>query len=363
MFFQQTYLFYFLLFLVPFIGTIILTPLIAKFAIIHRVLDQPGQNKVHLEPKPLLGGVAIFFCFALTVLIFLPLDEKLLSFVLATTVLLLTGLIDDIYNIKPIFKIIGQIIAASIVILSDISLYRFMFDYFSRFHIPDFIVLVLLIGWVVLIINAFNLIDGLDGLAAGTAAIILIAMAISLVITGGNPNIFGVQMVGLGACLGFLIYNFNPAKIFMGDTGSMLLGFALATMHLYTIKYPFSAQLVLGSMFIFAYPALDITYAFFRRIRNKNSVFKGDKNHIHHIILSLGFSMRKSVTIIYLANIIFAAMAVLLLSLEIPTLYILMIGIITAICVFILFIMLIKFSRQNWTGPNEIETEGKYINK
>jgi len=233
-----------------------------------------------------------------------------------------------------------------------------MFDYFSRFYIPDFIVLALLIGWVVLIINAFNLIDGLDGLAAGTAAIIFVAMAISLVITDGNPNILGVQLIGLGACLGFLIFNFNPAKIFMGDTGSMLLGFALATMHLYTIKYPFSAQLVLGSMFIFAYPALDIAYAIFRRIYGKHSLFIGDKGHIHHIILSLGFSVRKTVLIIYLANIVFAMTAVLLLVLEIPAPYIMVIGIITALFVVALFRILLTISKRNG-----IVVEGQYIKK
>lgn len=356
--FQQNYEFYIMLVLIPFVGTIVITPLVSRFAVSHKILDNPGANKLHIEPKPLLGGVAIFLCSALTAFVFLPLDERLFLFALATLILLITGLVDDIYNIKPIFKLIGQTTAASIVILSDISLYRFMIDYFNRYYVPDFIVLALLIGWVVLIINAFNLIDGLDGLAAGTAAIIFFAMAASSIITGGNPNIIGVQLIGLGSCLGFLIYNFNPAKIFLGDTGSMLLGFALAIVHLYTIKYPFSAQLVLGSMFIFAYPAMDIAYTIFRRVYNKYPIFQADKGHIHHVLFSLGLPVRTTVLIIYLANIIFSSIAVLLLVLEIRATYIMVIGIITVLFVLTSFRILLTISKRNG-----IVVEGQNINK
>ena len=154
-----------------------------------------------------------------------------------------------------------------------------------------------------------------------------------------------LQLIGLGACTGFLIFNFNPAKIFLGDTGSMLLGFILATTHLYTIKYPFSAQLVLGSMFIFAYPALDISYTIFRRIYNKVPVFQADQGHIHHVLLSLGFSVRKTVLLIYLANIIFASIAIISLAIDIQTQYVFIIGIITLLLVVFLFKRLLMISR------------------
>ena len=344
---ERSALFYILLFILPFGTTLAATPLIARFALSKNIVDQPGLHKTHIQGKPLLGGVAIFISFAAVLFIFLPLDDKLLSLVLSTVILVITGLLDDIYNIKPLFKLTGQTVAACIVVLWNADLFRFMVDYFAKLYLPGFVVLGLIIGWIVLMVNAFNLIDGMDGLAAGTAAIIFLAMAAILVIEGGRTNILEVQLIGAGACLGFLIFNFNPARIFMGDTGSMLLGFILVTTHLFTIKYPFSAQLVLGSMFIFAYPALDVSYAIYRRIRTRSSIFKADKGHIHHILFSLGFSVRKSVFIIYLANICFAAIAVLLLSLDLSTKILLLIELVTAAFILILFRRLVIISERN----------------
>jgi len=335
-----------MLFAVPLIITIVLTPLLSKYAIKKDIMDKPGAHKNHSKAKPLLGGVAIFVAFAFMLLIFFPTDDKLIALILATLVLVITGLIDDIYDLKPLIKLAGQTIAAAIVVLGNIHLYKVLLDYFNRFMIPDYVVLFLIIGWIVLMINAFNLIDGLDGLAVGTAAIIFLAMAVLSVIESSRSNILGVQLIGLGACLGFLRYNFYPAKIFMGDTGSMLLGFILATTHLYTIKFPFSSQLVLGSMFIFAYPALDIAYAFYRRICNRCSIFHADRGHIHHVLLSLGFSVRKTVLIIYAVNILFAALAIVLLSLQISPRVLLLFWIATICGVTALFIYLLKLSEQ-----------------
>ncbi len=344
---EQNSFYYVLLFTLPLIFAALLTPFISRFALVKNIVDKPGHRKLHLEAKPLLGGLALFISFSATVFIFLPLDDKLYSLVFSTLILVITGLFDDLYNLKPVLKLGGQVLAASIVVLWNAYLFRFMLDYFERFYLPGFFVMFLIIGWVVLMVNAFNLIDGMDGLAAGTAAIIFLAMAALSVIEGGRPNILGVQLVGAGACLGFLIFNFSPAKIFMGDTGSMLLGFILASSHLFVIKYPFSTQLVLGSMFIFAYPALDVSYAIYRRICNKCPIFEADQGHIHHVLLSFGFSVRKTAIIIYLVNIVFASMAVLLLSLDISTRALFVIGVLTAAGVLLLFKHLIQISRHN----------------
>ena len=344
---EQGLFFYVLLFTLPFIGVAVITPQVARFALLKDIVDQPGFHKTHDRAKPLLGGLTIFAFFALVVLIFLPMDEKLVSLVLATVVLVITGLLDDLYDLKPICKIFGQTIAALIVVIGNIDLYRFMVEYFEQFYIPELVVYTLITGWLVLMINAFNLIDGLDGLAAGTAAIIFFAMAVLSVIEGGNPNILGVQLIGAGACLGFLIHNFNPARIFMGDTGSMLLGFILATTHLFTIKYPFSAQLVLGSMFILAYPALDIGYAIYRRIYNRTPIFQADQGHIHHVLLSLGYSVRLTVLMIYGLNIFFGVIAVALLSIDLPTPVLLLLWLATIAFVILLFRKLIAISNKN----------------
>ncbi len=342
--------FYLHLFLISFLGVLIATPLLSKFAKHQNIVDKPGLHKTHSDAKPLLGGLAIFAGFAATLFVFLPVDDKLMSLAVSAIVLVITGLLDDIYNLKPLLKLTGQVISAYIVVAWNADLFRFMLEYFEQFYLPGYVVLGLIIGWVVLMVNAFNLIDGMDGLAAGSAAIIFLAMAALSLIEGGRPNVLGVQLIGAGACLGFLVFNFNPARIFMGDTGSMLLGFILATTHLFTIKFPFSAQLVLGSMFIFAYPALDVSYAIFRRLYYKTPIFSADKGHIHHVLLSLGFSVRKTAVLIYLANIVFAAMAVLLLSLDIPTRVLLVIGILTAAGVLVLFRQLLKISKCNGVG-------------
>ncbi len=339
--------FYVILFIIPFGVSAIATPLLSKFAVKKNIVDNPDSRKIHFQATPLLGGFAIFISFAATLFIFLPLEGKLASLVLSTMILVVTGLLDDIYNIKPVSKLCGQVAAASIVVLWNAYLFRFMLDYFARFYLPGFLVLALIIGWVVLMVNAFNLIDGMDGLAAGTAAIIFMALAAVSLIEGGTPNILGAQLVGAGACLGFLIFNFNPAKIFMGDTGSMLLGFVLATTHLFTIKYPFDAQLVLGSMFIFAYPALDVAYAMYRRLRSGCSLFKADCGHIHHVLLSLGFSVRKTVLIIYGANVVFSVIAVVLLSMDIAAPVMLVLGILTAAGIAVLFKYLTVLSERN----------------
>lgn len=348
----QNYTFFLLVFLISFLLAAIATPLISKVAIKKKILDIPGLHKTHSKPKPLLGGLAIFAGFAITVLIFLDVDEKLLSLVIGTAVLVITGLLDDIYNLKPLIKLAGQTTAAAIVVLGNLFLYRFMLDYFERFYIPNFIVVILIIGWIVLIVNAFNLIDGLDGLAVGTAAIIFLAMIVVSLVTGSLTNVLGVQLIGLGACLGFLIFNFNPSRIFMGDTGSMLLGFILANVHLFTIKYPFDASLVLGSMFIFAYPALDISFAIYRRICNRCSIFKADRGHIHHIFISLGYSVRKTVLLIYAINLVFALMAIILLGLDVPTRLLFVIGVLTALGILFAFKKLLAISEQNGVGTS-----------
>lgn len=346
-------LYYSLLVVLPFIGALVATPLISRFAYKKNIVDQPGLHKIHKKAKPLLGGVAIFFSFAVVLFIFLPLDEKIISLGISTVILVLTGLLDDIYNLKPLLKLTGQTAAASIVVIWNADLFRFMIDYFAGFYLPGAVVLILIIGWIVLMINAFNLIDGIDGLASGTAAIIFLAMAIMSFIKGGNPNIMGVQLIGAGACLGFLVFNFHPAKIFMGDTGSMLLGFILATTHLFTIKYPFSSQLVLGSMFILAYPALDVSYAIYRRLRKGISIFKADKGHIHHVLLTLGFSVPKTVLLIYGFNIIFALMAIVMLTIKLPSLSLFFIWLAAVMGVLIIFILLVQISKKLGVASGE----------
>jgi len=334
-------------------ATALITPPITKLARSKNFIDQPGLHKTHKDSKPLLGGLAIFLGIVLTVSLFSTMSGKLLSILIGAIVLVVTGLLDDIYNLKPLMKLTGQTLAASIVILYNLSYYQLFFDAFERFFVPGWLVIILLIGWIVLMINAINLIDGLDGLAAGTGAIIFIAMAVINLINLGSTNMLIIQFAGAGACLGFLFYNYNPAKIFMGDTGSMLIGFLLATTYLISVNIEFSTSLVLGSIFIFGYPALDTTFAILRRIIRRKSIFHADQSHIHHLLIGLGFSVRKTVGLLYLVNGFFGAMAILMLTMHLSSYVILSIGLVTILFFYVTLKSLSDYCRQRDDAGSE----------
>lgn len=327
--------------------TAILTPVVIRSAIKYDIVDHPGFHKTHTTAKPLLGGLAIYLSFMITFMLFLPFNGKFTSIIIATAILVLTGYYDDVLNIKPLAKLSGQVVAAAVVVFYNYERFFVLNDFFARYGFPTFITLVLIIGWIVLMINAFNLIDGLDGLAVGVGIIILLSMSLNTYLLGGSLNILSLQLICLGACVGFLPYNFNPASQFMGDTGSMLLGFLLSLTFLFAITSPFSSTLVVSSAFIFAYPALDVSYAIYRRLRGRCSILKADRCHIHHVIRSLGFSIRQTVLIIYLINALFAGIGVTLLFLNISAYVMTAIGITTALCALLVFRYLARLSKRN----------------
>lgn len=305
---EITYLYFF----VPLIITLVCTPLIQRLAVRNGVLDHPGERKVHKEPKPLMGGMALYLAFMVGAGLFFPWDRIYFTLI-AITVIFLLGLLDDIYDLNPYHKLAGQIAAAVIMVYFNQSFFSVIPQFLNRYGIPDIFALILVTGWLVFMTNAFNLIDGLDGLAVGIAVITCAALvAISLI--NVNPLGLGLAVILLGATLGFVPYNFQPAKIFLGDAGSMLLGFSLASIYLVKIQTPVSMPLVLGSMCIFLYPVTDVFFAIFRRIKNRTSIFKGDRGHIHHILLSRGLTTRQVVFIIYLFSAFAGVSAVLFLG-------------------------------------------------
>lgn len=323
---------YFLLVAVPLVLAVLTTPLIRISAIRNGFVDQPGYHKEHDVAKPLLGGFAIYASVIISLLIFLPLNGKLTALIISSLVLIVTGLYDDMYNLKPLVKLSGQLVAAAIMILLNISFLTPLINLFAHFYIPEVLTLIGMIAFLVLFINAFNLIDGMDGLSVGVAAILFLGMAVKTIITGGSTNILALQLIGFGACIGFLPYNFNPAKIFMGDTGSMLLGFLLSVTFLFSISAEsFSGSLVLGAIYLFAYPLLDVTFAIYRRFRGQCSIFSADRCHIHHLLLGLGFSVRKTVVVIYFINLIFIGIGLALIFFKADAISILVSGFFTAV--------------------------------
>ncbi len=321
--------YYGILFITAFAATAAVTMPVSRLAHYLDIVDHPGMHKTHDKIIPLLGGLAIFFGIALAMLIYSEVSSRLITILLGMIILVITGLLDDVYDLNPLLKVTGQATAASVVVLFNPGYFYLYTNYFERIGLPGFIAFILIIGWIVLIINAFNLIDGLDGLATGTAAIMFMAMAVLNHISLGSGGMQSLQIMAAGACLGFLIFNYHPARIFMGDTGSMLLGFLLATTYLISLQGSYGGAVVLGSLFIFGYPALDITFAILRRLRHGISIFKADKGHIHHVLLSLGFSVRRTVLLLYLVSILFSVAAVALLSMNLEAIYLIAIGSLT----------------------------------
>lgn len=351
---------YGLMFISSLSATTIITLPVSKLAFKLGIVDHPGLHKTHNEIKPLLGGLAIFLGISLAMLIYSTASTEIITILIAMLIILITGLLDDIYNIKPLQKMFGQTAAAAVVVLLNPDYFYLFVNFFDRLNIPGNFALILIIAWIVLMINAFNLIDGMDGLAAGTAAILFTAMAVINFLNLGNTDMLGLQVIAAGACIGFLFYNFHPARIFMGDTGSMLLGFLLATTYLFSLGGIYGGNLVLGSLFIFGYPVLDVTFAIVRRLRRRTSIFKADKGHIHHILLSLGLSVRKTALIIFLLSIFFSSMAVVLLLVNVGSTILIAIGVMSSVITLAFFRYLTIVSRRNGLDV-DIEPSRKYL--
>ena len=290
---------------VPFLFVLAIIPFIKKVAVHVGAMDIPDARKVHKVPIPRLGGLGIYMGFLLGYILFGTMSLKMNAILIGSIIIIITGIVDDIKPIPAKIKLLFQIIAASVVaiygkiLLQDLS----AFDFYINFG--DFSYLITVI-FIVAIINCINLIDGLDGLAAGLSSIYFITIGIVIV---GWKHTFGldaiITFIMLGATLGFLCHNFNPAKIFMGDSGSMFLGYVIAVIALLGFKNV-TLTTLLVPICLLAVPILDTLFAMLRRIVNKKPMFEPDKQHLHHQLLNLNLSHRNVVLVIYTLDILFA---------------------------------------------------------
>lgn len=285
--------------------SLLLVPGVARVAINVGAVDKPNARKVHTKVMPRMGGLAIYVSFFVVLFLSHSMTKQLLGVFLGGTVLVLVGIIDDIKDIPAKVKLVGQILAACIVVAFGVRV-DFMTNilhgdtfFLSVFSIPVTII------WIVGIINAVNLIDGLDGLAAGISVIAATTMAIAGY-ASGQTEMAGMAMILIGATLGFLRYNFNPAKIFMGDTGSMFLGYNLAVFAVLGVTKSFTMLSLVTPILVLAIPILDTLFAIIRRKMNHKPIFKPDKNHLHHCLLNYGFSHRDTVLVIYAVSAVLA---------------------------------------------------------
>ena len=286
-----------------------LTPLCRKLAFRIGALDYPGARKVHRQAMPLLGGLAIYLSFwAVSAPLLLPEGGgQLQGLFWGSTLILLLGIYDDLKGLSYKVKLAGQFAAAFILLAYNIKI-EFITLPFQEITFLGYFVIPLTLFWVVGLTNAVNLIDGVDGLATGVSAIAAIVM---FALTWGEfPLIPVLTLILAGAALGFLPHNFSPARIFLGDTGSLFLGFLLAGFSIMGVTKQATLTTLIIPVIIFGLPITDTFYAIWRRFRNGQPIFKADKGHIHHRLLDVGLTTRQTVMILYFCSIYFGAAAI-----------------------------------------------------
>lgn len=312
--------------------SLVLVPFVAKLAIKIGAVDKPNARKVHTKLMPRMGGFAIYLSFFAVLFLSHDLTREHIGLFVGGTVLVLVGIIDDMKDIPAKVKLLGQILAACIVVASGVRV-EFMTNFILGGMFPLYIFSVpFTVIWIVAIINAVNLIDGLDGLAAGTSIIAAVTMAISGYATG-QTEMASIALILIGSTLGFLKYNFHPAKIFMGDTGSMFLGYNLAVLAVMGFTKSFTLLSLVTPILVLAIPILDTLFAIIRRKMNNKPIFKPDKNHLHHCLLNYGFSHRDTVLVIYAVSAVLALCGLIMTYLN-PAQGVILLGVISVVIIY-----------------------------
>lgn len=296
--------------LITFAASLLLIPLAKKIAHHVGAIDLPNERKVHKSAMPRMGGLAIYGAFLFGYVIYGEITTQMLSILIGSFIILILGMLDDIKPIKASYKFLVQMIAAAIVVIYGQIYFNQITFLGLHLEFNLFFSYFLSIMFIVAISNAINLIDGLDGLAGGISSIYFLTIAVISILlnkTGGLD--FILTLIMLGSTLGYLYHNFPPAKIFMGDSGSLFLGFMISIIALVSFKVATLTSLVIPIV-ILAIPIFDTALAIFRRLLKGESIGKPDKEHFHHQLLKLNFSPRASIIIIYLVNIMFSAVSI-----------------------------------------------------
>ena len=293
------------------------TPLVKRMAYKVGAIDVPKDDRrMHKMPIPRLGGLAIFIAFLFSVLLFADIDRQFRGILLGVIMIVVLGVMDDIITLKALPKFLVQIAAAGVAVYHG-NVIQFVSNpnVFSDYAYVNlgWISVPLTIIWIVAITNAVNFIDGLDGLAVGVSAISTGSLLVIALIV--QEWAIGIVLAALlGACLGFIPYNKNPAKIFMGDTGATFLGFVLACLSVQGL-FKFYAIISFAVPFlVLGVPIFDICFAFLRRILRGQNPMKADRGHVHHRLIDMGFNQKQAVAICYMLTAILGLAAVVLTS-------------------------------------------------
>ena len=314
-------------FLLAFITSFVMVPYTIKLAKKVGAIDYPSDRRVNKKPIPRIGGIAVIIGFLVSAIYLvitmtiennLELDGiesyrmKLLGFLIGIIILAIFAYIDDVKNLKPWQKLIGQVLAAIIIYIFGIRI-----DTINEVFIHPVFSFILTVGWIVGITNAINLIDGLDGLSSGISLISCISLLI-IFATNDSPIISIILITALaGAISGFLPFNLNPAKTFIGDVGAQFLGFSLATISILGVAKTVTLVVLIAPILVLALPIFDTLFAIIRRIikgKSIKAVFQADKGHLHHRLMKRGFSQKQAVAILYGASATLGMFAVILID-------------------------------------------------
>jgi len=292
-----------LVFLVPFLVSFLFTPLIRAFALRYHLVALPKEDRWHKKPVALFGGIAIYCATVAAILIFIPKQQDVIAFLVGGTFIFLWGLIDDIRHISPQAKLLGQVVAVSIAMFLGVKVTL----------VPvDLVAIVITIIWVVGITNAFNMLDNMDGLSVGIAGICSLAFGIFSILLK-NPLVATISFIIAASCFGFLPYNFYPARIFMGDSGSMFLGFSLALASIMGTWMEVSNLFIILMLplLLFIVPIFDTTFVTVARKLNGRAISQGGKDHTSHRLVYIGISERRAVLIFYTVAALFVVIGLI----------------------------------------------------
>lgn len=304
---------YLAIFITAFALALVFTPVAIKIAPKIGAVDIPKDNRrMHTKAMPRFGGMAIYIGTVTSMLIFLPFSTQLMGVIAGGTLIFLVGIIDDLRNLPAKVKLVCQILCAFILFQFSVKI-SFIGNPFGEgyYFFPWIVSLLVTVIWIVGITNTINLIDGLDGLAGGVAFIASIAIAYTAFI-GNNPTACMAMLAIAGGALGFLPFNFNPAKIFMGDGGALFLGFMLAGL---SVMNPMKSATMLATVvpvLVLGLPIFDTTFAILRRLVNKRPIMEADKGHLHHRIMAAGLGQRRTVLTLYGISGIMGVAAILI---------------------------------------------------
>lgn len=294
-------------FVVTFIISLILVPIVSKVSKKLGIIAHTNKRTIHKGIIARTGGYAIYASFLIGTMIFLKTDIQINSILIGGFIVFLTGFYDDIHDLSPKFKMLGQIIVALVVIVyGGISLKGFIIPFLPS-SFSHVIAIIITIGWIVGISNAVNLIDGLDGLCGGISIIVLVTISLTS-LTYGRTDISSLSLLLAGAIGGFLVYNFHPASVFLGDCGALFIGYMIAVISLLGFGYKSSSFFTLGApIVVLMVPIMDTLIAIIRRKVHHKSFSEADKNHLHHkLMFSLELGQTKSVLILYVVTILFS---------------------------------------------------------